>query len=276
MQTQAFHVDYFQPGFAHPRHRQRQVRQLAVGKHVAIDEVAGPLAHRAAVGVARGDAVVHHQAAGTHRIVELLEVQPQVGVPDVLEHADADHLVEATIARQVAVVQQLEGDPVLQAFGLDPLPPERQLLLAQCDASDLDAELASGQARQAPPAATDIEQLLARLQSQLATQVAELGQLRSGEVFLAGLEIGAGIDHFRIQPELVEVVGQVVVVMDGFGVGDLVVAFANRRRGAIGSAERFAEGIADTDDLADRSFDVETLLDVGLAQRIEAGMGDLG
>lgn len=100
--------------------------------------------------------------------------------------------------------------------------------------------------------------------------------MRSGEVFLAGLEIGAGIDHFRIQPELVEVVGQVVVVMDGFGVGDLVVAFANRRRAAIGFAERFAEGIADTDDLADRSFDVETLLDVGLAQRIEAGMGDLG
>lgn len=64
--------------------------------------------------------------------------------------------------------------------------------------------------------------------------------------------------------------------MDGFGVGDLVVAFANRRRAAIGSAERFAEGIADTDDLADRSFDVEALLDVGLAQRIEAGMGDLG
>ncbi len=64
--------------------------------------------------------------------------------------------------------------------------------------------------------------------------------------------------------------------MDGFGVGVLVVAFANRRRAAIGFAERFAEGIADTDDLADRSFDVETLLDVGLAQRIEAEMGDLG
>lgn len=100
--------------------------------------------------------------------------------------------------------------------------------------------------------------------------------MRGGEVFLAGLEISAGIDHFRIQPELVEVVGQVVVIMDGFGVGVLVVAFANRRRAAIGFAERFAEGIADTDDLADRSFDVETLLDVGLAQRIEAGMGDLG
>lgn len=173
--------------------------------------------------------MVHHQATGAHRVVQLLEVQAEVGVADVLEHADTDHLVEAAIARQVAVVEQLQGDPVFQALGPDPFLAQRQLFLAQGDAGDLDAELASGQARQAAPATADIQQLLARLQAQLATQVAKLGQLRGGEVFPAGFEIGAGIDHFRIQPEPVEVVGQVVVVMDGLGVGGLVMTLPDRR-----------------------------------------------
>jgi hypothetical protein len=148
------------------------------GEDVAVDEVAGATADRAAIGVLGGDAVVHHQATGAHRVVQLLEVEAQVGMADVFEHADADHLVETAVARQVAVVEQLQGDLVFQAFGLDPLAPQLELFLAEGDAVDLDAELTRRQARQTTPAAADVEQALARLQAQLAAQVAQLGLLR--------------------------------------------------------------------------------------------------
>jgi hypothetical protein len=125
-----------------------------------------------------GDAVVHHQPAFAHRTEQLLAIQRQVGVADVLEHADADHLVEAAILRQVAVIENLQVDLVGQALGLDPLPAEFQLLLAQGDAEHLGAILTGGKTRQPAPTAADIEQVVTGLQPQLAAQVIELVLLR--------------------------------------------------------------------------------------------------
>lgn len=104
----------------------------------------------------------------------------------------------------------------------------------------------------------------------------EFGQLCGGEVFFVGFEISVGIDYFWIQLELVEVVGQVVVVMDGFGVCVFVVVFVNWWCVVIGFVECFVEGIVDIDDLVDWFFDVEMFFDVGFVQCIEVGMGDFG
>jgi hypothetical protein len=52
-------------------------------------------------------------------------------VTDVFEHADADHLVETTVLRQIAVVEQLQLDQVLQPFLFNALAGQGQLLLAQ-------------------------------------------------------------------------------------------------------------------------------------------------
>ncbi|MNN36494.1 hypothetical protein D3C81_1503930 [compost metagenome] len=182
------------------------MRQFAVGKHVAVDELAAAAADRPTIGVLGGDAVVQHQAAGSDGLLQGAEVQWQVGVADVLEHADADHLVEAPVRRQVAVVLQLQLHAILQALGRHPLARQLELLAAEGDAVDLGTELTGGKARQPTPAATDVQQPLTGLQTQLAAQVTQFGLLGSIQVFRAGLEVGAGIDHVTVQPQPVEVV----------------------------------------------------------------------
>ena len=76
---------------------------------------------------------------------------------------------------------------------------------------------------QRTPAAADVEQCLPRLQADLGEDVVDLLQLRFVERFVAVLEVGAGIDHVLVQPQLVEVVGDVVVVLDRFLVAFLRV-----------------------------------------------------
>src|SRR5690606_4173608 len=144
VQAQALDVDDLQAGFADRGADGHQVRQLALGEDVAVDELAGATPDRAAVGVTRGDAVVQHQPAGLYRAEQALTVQRQVGVADVLEHADADHLVETAVLRQVAIVQQLQGHALFKPFLDHALAAQLQLRLAEGDAEHLGAELAGG------------------------------------------------------------------------------------------------------------------------------------
>src|SRR5690606_34199363 len=148
---QAFHIDDFQPGLADAAADAHQMRQLAVRKDVAVDELAGTMPDRATVDVPGGDAVIHHQPARTYGVEQPLAVQRQVGVADVLEHADADDLVETAILRQIPVIHKLQGDLLLQSFGGHPFAGQFELFAAEGDAEYLRAELAGGIASQATP-----------------------------------------------------------------------------------------------------------------------------
>ncbi|MCY1427910.1 hypothetical protein D9M71_437780 [compost metagenome] len=65
------------------------------------------------------------------------------------------------------------------------------------------------------------------------------------------------------------------MVADGLGVGGLVMTGA-RVVGAAGvGRERGGQGVAHGDHVADRPFDVHALFDIGTAERVEAGAGDL-
>ena len=218
--------------------------------------------------------MVEHQPSRAHRAEQPLAVQRQIGMADVLEHADTDRLVEAAILGQVAIVHQLQRHPVLQALGGDPLTGQRELFAAQGDAEHLGAELAGGEACQPAPAAADIEQAVAGLEPQLAAEQAQLGLLRLVEILLAGFEIGTGVDHVPVQPEPVEIVGQVVVVGDRLGIGGLVMRLASRQ-GEIVLAQRAAHLVADADDLFERSQQVYLPLDIGGTEQIQAGMCQL-
>jgi hypothetical protein len=79
----------------------------------------------------------------------------------VFEHADADDLVEHGIARQVAVIDQLDADPILQALRGDPLPAVLVLVAAQRDAVGGDAVLPRRPEDECAPAAADVQQPLA-------------------------------------------------------------------------------------------------------------------
>nr|WP_201026828.1 hypothetical protein [Pseudomonas aeruginosa] len=80
---------------------------------------------------------------------------------------------------------------------------------------------------QRAPATTDIEQVLAGMQLEFPADQLKLGPLSLFEAIVDLLEVAAGVDHRRIQPESVERIGQVVA--EGGGVGFFCVRVHPRR-----------------------------------------------
>ena len=222
-----------------------------------------------------GNAVVHHQAAFTHCIGKDVAVLIQVGVPHVLKHAHADDFVEAAVLRQITVVEQLQVDLVLQAFGLDAFTAQCQLLFAQGNAKDLDPVLACGKTRQPAPATTNVEQILTRFQAQLAAQQAKLGLLSFIKGLFTGLEIATRIGHVAVKPQLIKLIGQVVVVRDGSGV-DFFVVVNTRRSSVLFLYQRLAQLITHTNHFFDGAFQLKLPLNKSGAQQVKAGVGKLG
>ena len=79
---------------------------------------------------------------------------------------------------------------------------------------DSHAIVRGGVACQCPPSAPNVEKAIAGLQSKLAANHFELGVLRGRKIVRPLLEIGAGIDQFRIEEERIERVGDVVVILN--------------------------------------------------------------
>ncbi|MNF69568.1 hypothetical protein D3C84_514550 [compost metagenome] len=220
--------------------------------------------------------MVHHQAALFHRAEQGFAVLGQVGVAHVFEHANADDFIESTVLRQIAVIEQLQFNQVLQTFSLDPLSRQRQLFLAERDTKHLRPELAGRIARQPPPTAADIQKILAGLQAQLAAQMAEFCLLSLLQGFAAGFEVSAGIRHVAVEPQLIKRVREVVMVGDCLGVSFFVVDGAHRLTVVALIEQRLAPFIADADHVTDRAFQLQFAFDERCSERVQAGMGELG
>src|SRR5437667_12831716 len=67
---------------------------------------------------------------------------------------------------------------------------------------------------QGAPTATDVEQTLAGTQAQLAAEIIEFAFLRRVEVVVLRDELGAGINHSRIEPETVKIIRDIVMKRD--------------------------------------------------------------
>ena len=65
-----------------------------------------------------------------------------------------------------------------------------------------------------PHPASDVEKTLTGLEAKLAADQIELGLLRRIERISRRAEIGARVNHSLIEPQLIEVVADIVVVMD--------------------------------------------------------------
>ena len=66
--------------------------------------------------------------------------------------------------------------------------------------------------RQATPAAADVEHLAARLQEKLGSKMAFFGLLRLFERLITALEISAGILPVRVEEQVVQRTGQIVMM----------------------------------------------------------------
>src|SRR5579884_124517 len=109
---------------------------------------------------------------------------------------------------------------------MDSLLCKRELLLAESDAGSVNSVFARRVHDKSTPATADIQQPLARTKPQLAANVFELLLLRGSYIVVGRFEIGAGIHHRWVEPQLVKVVGEIVVKADCLAVASLRVGAA--------------------------------------------------
>ncbi len=156
------------------------------------------------------DGVMQIDAARFQKGPDVAKIAVAVVEPYMLEHADRRDLVEFD-AGQIAEVPQFDRDAVLQTEPLDLFRGEVELRLRQRHAMRAHAVVLCRMADQPAPAAADVEQRFARAEPQLAARHVELRDLGRGEVRFPIPEIGAGIDHLRIEKERVEGVRDVIM-----------------------------------------------------------------
>jgi hypothetical protein len=218
--AQVLLVPDLEAGVVHERDQVAGALELAVGEDVPVDE---PVLADGRLGVVRpGDAVVEEPPARVQLAVQVREVGLEVVLADVLGQPDRAHRVEARL-RHVAIVQVTHlGEPG-QPFPFDRGLPPGGLLGGQRDPEGLDAVLARGVHHHAAPAAADVEQPHALLESQLAGDQVELVHLRLFQGGVLTRVAGAGVGHRGPEHPLVEPVGHVVVMRDRAGVTALGV-----------------------------------------------------
>ena len=88
------------------------------------------------------------------------------------------------------------------------------LFLRDVEGADLDAVLARHVQREGAPSAAGFDDLLAGPEHQLAADVVELRALRLLQRGVRRVVVRAGVDHLLVEPQAVEVVAQVVVMLD--------------------------------------------------------------
>src|SRR5438552_2106582 len=190
---------------------------------------------------------------------------------DVLEHADARDLVEDALARNIAIVLQAHLAAALESLLPDPSRGEFVLIPAERDARRPGAILLGCSQNERAPATADIQEPFARLELELVEDVIEFLFLSELQGIGLAAEIGAGIHHVPVQPQRVEVVRNVVVVLNGVAIALAAVApNAPQSLAAVGSGAP-GEAFGDAEHLQDRPFDSQITFHVGLAELHQIG-----
>ena len=137
-----------------------------------------------------------------------------------LEHADGHKRI--VLAADVPVVVLNIFHQVVQPLLAGLFPGIGQLFPRDVVGMHLDPVVAGHVAGQPAPATTGLDHGHAGLEPELATDMLQFGQLCLFEGQIRALVIGAGVLHFgAVEPELVKLVAQVVMVVNVFlGLGD--------------------------------------------------------
>ena len=168
-----------------------------------------------------------------HAVNEREAVRPQCACDDlterlvvldanVLKHSHRDERIAG--ARDVAVIVQHELHQTIHAFPRRTFPRVCHLLLRDVEGTNLDTVFTRHVQSEGAPPATGLYDLLTRPEHQLAADVIELGSLRLFQRGVRRVVVRARIHHLLVEPQAVEVVAEVVMVLDvsprsGLGVG---------------------------------------------------------
>jgi hypothetical protein len=165
----------------------------------------------------------------------------------VLEHADAGDAVE--LAAHVAVVLQADLDRSCSPACATRSRASSNWFSDSVTPTQRAPNCCAARITSAPQPQPMSSRRLARLQADLAQDVVDLLELGGGQVFVAVLEIGAGIHHGRVEEGAVELVGDVVVVADRLGVllarvrRDCAARWRANAPACRGLGQRVADGI---------------------------------
>ena len=131
---------------------------------------------------------------------------------DVLQHAHRHESIE--LAANVAVIVLDELHLRVQAFRPCAFARVSDLLFGYVVGLHHCAIVLGHVQRQSAPAAARFEHRFAGRKAQLAAHIVELGLLRLLQPQRGVGEIGAGVHHLAIEPELVEIVADIVMMVD--------------------------------------------------------------
>ena len=160
-----------------------------------------------------GDCLDGGPAAGSEEPVKGREVGGPVGLPDGLDHLDADDGV--VLAFDLAVVLHPHlGEPG-EAGGFHPLTGQPHLLVGEGDRGDAGTALRGADGKRSPPR-SDLQHAGAGLDAREVEDAVDLAQLcllqpGGRRDRFAVVEPGAGVGHRRVQEGGEEVVAEVVV-----------------------------------------------------------------
>ena len=215
MLAQALDIVDLEARVLHGGKRVSDVGELGAGEDVLLEQTLlwrdPPTPATRRLGAAR-DAVIEKDPAIAEQAVQCAEVAREVAQPDVFEHADARNLV--VLAVETCVIDEVHADAILEPESPNLFARELALLRRQRHAVGVDSVLLRRVADQPTPAAADVQETLAGLETKLPTDHLHLVELGLLEAVLPVGEVGAGVLHLPIEKERVELVRDVVVELD--------------------------------------------------------------
>ena len=157
------------------------------------------------------DRVDESEAVGLQDALDELTERPEVGQAHMFQHANRNEYIAALIDRAVVVLD--ERHTVVQPHCRCAFFRVRDLFPGVVVGAYLDAVMLCHVQGQRAPAAACLDDSLPRLELQLPAHVIELRDLRLVQCGGRCVVVGAGVHHALIQPQLVEIVAEVIVVM---------------------------------------------------------------
>ncbi len=151
-------------------------------------------------------------AVGAHRAIDHAAQIAVVLEADVLQHADRHERVER--ARDVPVVVLDELDAIGEPLARRALPRVGDLVRREIERLHPHAVMPRHVQRERAPSAAGLDDALARPEADLAADQIHLRDLGRLERRVGRREVRAGVEQLLVEPELVEVVAEVVVVVD--------------------------------------------------------------
>src|SRR5258708_10568784 len=284
---QALYVAYLEAARLCYTQRAADRYQLSIRKYITIGEVCFPLCGDRDVA---GSAVIEEDASGTQQAPGLLEVCRQQGFSYVLKHAHTDDFIERVGLSDIAVIAHFHPAFLRQSSLADTLLCQSGLRLTERNAIRLYPIMLRCIDRQASPTAADIQQTLTGAQAQLAANILELAFLGCVYIVARRGEVGAGVDHARIQPAGIKIIGAVVVIGDGLSISlfrvaltaQLCCCISRARLACVWQAQKafpkaqlspasIHELIPEWKNRFDISFDIKVIVDICLPQGQIAG-----